>query len=144
MNQLTIGKLSTLTDASTVTIRFYEKRGLIKPSGRSPAKYRLYSPAIVDQIVFIKNAQDVGFTLREIKSLIDLLNSKKATSRDIRENTLSKVKEIQEKIVTLKNMQKILERWASACDGKMPIEDCPILKKLFQPTKRIMNSKKEK
>ena len=135
MESLTIGKLGKLTGVSTVTIRYYEKRGLIRPIGRSSAKYRLYALTAADQIVFIKNAQEVGFTLKEIKTLLDSLNSKKATSRDIKNRILDKIKDIKGKITILQNMRNILEHLALACNGKMPIEDCPILKKLFQPPK---------
>ncbi len=142
MESLTIGKLAKQAEISRVTIRYYEKRGLIKTIARTPAKYRLYSPNTIDQLIFIKNAQEVGFTLKEIKSLFDLLNGKAVTSSDIKNRTLSKINDIKEKITTLKFMQDTLEHWTMACDGKVSLEKCPILKNLYQLQTKIRNKKK--
>lgn len=139
--KLTIGVLAKQTGVSAVAIRHYEKLGLIK-SKRSLAKYRLYSSADVTQLVFIKNAQEVGFTLKEISSLLNLINSKKATSKVIKEHTLNKIKEIKSKIATLEHMQSQLGHWAGLCDGKVPLEKCPILQNLFKTKSKTKGRKK--
>jgi DNA-binding transcriptional MerR regulator len=137
--QLTIGKLAKQTGLTAVAIRHYERIGLIKAK-RSSAKYRLYSIADVTQLVFIKNAQEVGFSLKEISSLLNLINSEKVTSKIIKDHTLNKIKEVKSKIKTLKNIQHILEQWAGTCDGKVPIEKCLILKQLYKPSHKAKRS----
>lgn len=138
--QLTIGALAKQTGTTAVAIRHYEKIGLIK-SKRSLAKYRLYSPTDVTQLIFIKNAQEVGFTLKEISSLLNLINSKKATSKAIKNHTLNKIKEIKSKIATLGHMQNQLEHWAKLCNGKIPLKNCPILQNLLKPNIKAKKGK---
>ena len=68
----TIGKLASLTSVSNDTLRYYEQEGLIEPAGKSPAGYRLYDTDSVRRIRFIKHAQHCGFTLAEIRDLLEL------------------------------------------------------------------------
>jgi len=130
MDQLTIGNLAKQTKVGIVTLRHYEKCGLLKPSKRSRGGYRIYSPEAIDQLVFIKNAKNVGFTLKEIKSLFKLLQNKKTTCREIKTYALEKIDYIKEKITNLQNMQNMLKKWTTICDGKSSIDKCPILKNL--------------
>jgi MerR family transcriptional regulator, copper efflux regulator len=131
MEQLiTIGQLAKEIGISSVAIRHYERIGLIKAK-RSKAKYRLYSSASFEQLVFIKNAQTVGFSLKEIASILALIKNKKAASCEIKKRTLAKIEEIKAKMDALREVQTVLERLANACDGKVPLEKCPILQNLF-------------
>lgn len=139
-DNLTIGNLAKQAGITPVAIRHYERIGLIK-SKRSPAKYRLYSPSDATKLIFIKNAQEVGFNLKEISSLLNLITNNKATSKTIKNHTLNKIKEIKSKIATLKNIQNILEHWAETCDGKAPLEKCPILQNLLIPFDITKNKK---
>ena len=69
---MTIGKLAGLTSVSNDTLRYYEEEGLISPAGKSPAGYRLYDRDSARRIHFIKHAQLCGFTLAEIRDLLEL------------------------------------------------------------------------
>ena len=69
---LKIGELAKLMEVSQDTLRFYEKHGLLAPSLRSQAGYRLYSQADVERVGFILSAKRVGFTLNEIHDLLGL------------------------------------------------------------------------
>lgn len=59
-------------------VRYYERRGLLTDPGRTPAGYRDYPPDTVDSLLFIQRAQELGFTLREIKTLLDLRGQPRA------------------------------------------------------------------
>ncbi len=72
METLTRGKLAKRSGVNIETLRYYEKRNLIDPPRRSEAGYRLYTPADILRIRFIKNAQKLGFTLKEIRELLKL------------------------------------------------------------------------
>ena len=130
---LTIGQLAKMTSTTSVTIRYYEKQGLIPKSKRSQGGYRLYPEGLISRFHFIQNAKAVGFSLEEIKELLSLQHKKNVTSKTIKDLTLSKTDEIKDKIKILNQMQKVLAKWADACDGKVPIEQCPILENLYQP-----------
>jgi len=131
-NMLTIGQLAKRTQVTTVTIRYYERQGLIAQSKRSHSGYRLYPENIISQFHFIQNGKAVGFTLNEIKALLLLQQQENATSQSVRSRALLKLKEIETKIETLRTMEKALSTWTNACDGKVPVEQCPILENLYQ------------
>ncbi|MCW5590293.1 MAG: heavy metal-responsive transcriptional regulator [Legionellales bacterium] len=129
---LTIGKLAKLTGTTAVTIRFYAKHGLLPKSKRSEGGYRLYPEDVIPRFHFIRNAKSVGFSLEEIKILLDLQKSKNSTSKHVRDTTIGKIEEIKTKIDQLKKMQKALESWVNVCDGKVSIDKCPILENLYK------------
>lgn len=132
MSQLTIGQLAKLTRVSIVTIRHYEKYGLLPTSKRSPGGFRLYPADIGSRFIFIKNSQSVGFSLAEIKALLDL-QQKSVSSAAVRKIAQQKLSEIEAKIEALRVMREVLGTWVSECDGKSAINQCPILKQLYQP-----------
>lgn len=127
---LTIGKLAKLSSTTAVTIRYYERQGLIKAHKRSEGGYRLYGADAVTRLHFIKNAKEADFSLEEIKELL-LLQQKKTSSKAVKQMTLQKLEEIRNKITILKNMEKTLSALANRCDGKSPISQCPILEKFY-------------
>ena len=129
---LTIGQLAKLTNTTPVAIRYYEREGLIPKSTRSKGGYRLYPEELVPRFYFIQNAKSVGFSLDEIKELLSLQQKKNVKSQAIKDITQYKIDEIKEKIKALNKMQDALTQWAAACDGKVSIEDCPILERLYR------------
>lgn len=129
---LTIGQLAKLTETTSVTIRYYEREGLIPKSTRSKSGYRLYPKKLIPRFHFIQNAKSVGFSLNEIKELLALQQKKNASSQAIKDVTQSKIDEIKNKIKVLNQIKKLLEKWTEACDGKASIEQCPILENLYQ------------
>lgn len=131
-NMLTIGQLAKLTNTTPVAIRYYEREGLIPKSTRSKGGYRLYPEELVPRFYFIQNAKSVGFSLDEIKELLSLQQKKNVKSQAIKDITQYKIDEIKEKIKALNKMQDALTQWAAACDGKVSIEDCPILERLYR------------
>jgi MerR family mercuric resistance operon transcriptional regulator len=79
--------------------------------------YRLYSPEAADRIRFIKRAQELGFSLHEIRELLDLRTNPGASRADIRKRGLAKIREIEHKIRDLEAIRKSLEQLTTACSG---------------------------
>lgn len=124
---LTIGRLAKLSQVNTETIRFYERKSLITQPHKSGA-FRYYPHEYIDRIKFIKRSQELGFTLRECKELLDLKIRNKAKCDDVLLKTEEKIKEINDKIKDLKKMKKSLEGLANCCtDRSQPLSECPIL-----------------
>ena len=98
----TIGKVARLTAVGIETIRFYEREGLIPEPPRRESGYRQYPPATIDRVHFIKRAKDLGFTLAEIKELLDLSVGPKTTCADVKRTAMEKMKEVDTKISDLK------------------------------------------
>lgn len=128
-NLLTRGELAKETDVNRETIRFYEKNGLLKEASRTDAGYYLFTPTAVKRVHFIKRAQAVGFSLHEIKSLLEIkFDEEAATCGDVRSVASIKIREIEQKIETLMAMKGLLQELTEECPGGIrPVSDCPIL-----------------
>ena len=127
---LTRGKLAKRCGVNLETIRYYEQRGLLPEPPRSASNYRLYPEESARRIRFIKRAQELGFTLKEIKELLSLRAAPGAQCADVREQAEAKVADVDEKIRNLKAMRKALTRLISECSGDAPATECPILESL--------------
>jgi DNA-binding transcriptional MerR regulator len=124
----TIGKLGSLAQVSTDTLRYYEREGLIEPAGKSAAGYRLYDEESARRIRFIKRAQQCGFTLAEIRELLVLQSRSTACCGEVRRRAIEKKSQLEEKIWSMKVMSKALDRLISNCINETrPIEECTIL-----------------
>lgn len=128
VKNLTIGKIAKASGVNIDTIRYYERRDLIKPAQRSPSGYRLYSADSIRRVRFIKRAQGLGFTLTEIAQLLAFGTSPEATARDVLEMTEAKIREEQAKIEHLHQIQTALMKVAQDCPGEGPVKDCPIFR----------------
>jgi DNA-binding transcriptional MerR regulator len=132
---LTIGKLAGRVGISTEALRYYEQEGLIVPDAKSEAGYRLYGPESVQRVRFIRQAQQCGFTLGEIRAMLALRAAHSACCGDVRRLAIEKKLQIEGKIKALKSMSKALDALISDCSEEShPIVDCPILAALGKPS----------
>lgn len=130
---LTIGKLAALAEISADTLRYYEEEALILPATRSASGYRLYDQDSVRRIRFIKQAQQCGFTLAEIRDLLTLRSSDRACCDDVRNQAIAKKLQLEHKIKAMKSMSKALDRLITDCTRKgRPVGECTILAALEQ------------
>ena len=130
MEGISAGELAKRCHVNTETLRYYEKLGLLPQPPRSQAGYRSYSDDAVTQIRFIKHAQELGFSLKEIKELLALKIDPCSTSAEVRERTVAKIADIDEKMKILGAMKKALTSLTAKCDGKGPASECSILEHL--------------
>lgn len=124
---LNIGEAARQGGVSIETLRYYEQQGLILSPDRDANGYRKYEPDVVRRIRFIKRAQDVGFTLRDIRELLSLKADPGASCSDVRDRAVGKLIEIKEKIDVLSRMRDVLSTWTDACPSRGPVDVCPIL-----------------
>jgi Cu(I)-responsive transcriptional regulator len=125
---MTRGELARHGQVNPETIRYYERSGLLPLPARSDSNYRMFAPAAVVRIRFIKRAQAVGFSLDEIRTLLDLKFAPEATSGEVREMVGTKISEIDAKIAALQAMRDDLRVLFDDCPGgDRPTEECPIL-----------------
>lgn len=123
----TIGKLAGASGVGVETIRFYEKKGILKQP-KQKGTFRHYPDEYVARIRFIKKSQELGFTLNEAKELLDLKIKNHATCNDVLSKTEEKIIEVKQKIKDLRKIKKSLEELANCCiDTNQPLSDCPIL-----------------
>jgi MerR family copper efflux transcriptional regulator len=127
---LTIGHLARAAGVNLETVRYYEQQGLLPKPPRSASGYRLFPPEAARRLWFIKRAQELGFSLREIRELLSLRVTPGRTSAEIRKRAEAKIADIENKINGLESMKKTLRQLTNSCAGCGPITECPILESL--------------
>jgi MerR family transcriptional regulator, copper efflux regulator len=130
MERLTIGEVAKQAHVRIETLRYYERTGLVASPPRSESNYRLYPQETVRRVQFIKRAQELGFSLKEIMELLALRATPETPCADIRQRALDKITSIEEKMETLKAMKHVLAKLIEECSGHGEITDCPILASL--------------
>lgn len=124
---LTIGKVAEHAGVNVDTLRYYERQDVIGKPSRNGSNYRLYSEDTIRRVRFVKRAQELGFSLTEIKELLELRVSKNASCANVRDQALAKVESLNEKIRSLQSMRRVLVKLANECSDDGPVGDCPIL-----------------
>jgi MerR family transcriptional regulator, copper efflux regulator len=125
--KMTIGTVARLAGVGVETVRFYERKGLIEGPPQHQSGYREYPPEVVKRIRFIRRAKEVGFSLKEIHSLLALRLEPGTTCSDVRRQAQAKIMEIEGRIADLSRMQQALIQIAGLCAGDGPLSACPIL-----------------
>jgi MerR family mercuric resistance operon transcriptional regulator len=128
-NSDTIGGLASAAGVGVETVRYYQRRGLLTEPARPQGEVRRYADADLKRLRFIRSAQAAGFTLAEIKELLDLdASDDRARAREL---ARARVAAIDEKIAELRDARDALAGLATACANKRN-GPCPILK-AFDP-----------
>lgn len=130
MDGLTIGEVAKRADVCIETLRYYERQGLVARPPRSRANYRLYPEETVRRVQFIKRAQHLGFSLKEIMELLSLRADPITPCADVRARAVAKIHAIDDKMRALEAMKTALSKLVMACAGRGPITDCSILEAL--------------
>lgn len=128
LDTLTIGQVAKKSGMGIEAIRFYEREGVIPKPNRTESGYRKYNADIIKRLHFIRRAQELGFSLKEITQLIALKVTQKSNCAEVKKRALAKLDNINEKIADLERMRNALEEVTRACVASKPISDCPILK----------------
>ena len=132
---LTIGQLADDTGVGVETVRFYQRTGLIDEPPREGTKRRRYPPETVGRIRFIRGAQNLGFSLKEIGELLELRVAPGTSKAEIKAQAEAKAAEIEEKMRDLQRMRDTLMKLIGACEGAGTLDDCPILEAFDRGTR---------
>jgi DNA-binding transcriptional MerR regulator/copper chaperone CopZ len=131
MENMTIGLVARQAGVGVETIRFYERRGLIRQPAKPPGTgQRQYAPETVERIRFIRQAQHLGFVLREIQELLSLQANPAADCSEVRGRALVKIEEVNQRIAQLAEIRSALVRLLAACPGSGALGACSILEAL--------------
>lgn len=134
METMTIGEVARATGLKVQTLRFYEDKGLLEAPARRASGYREYSENAIARLKFIKRAKEPGFSLKEIGELLALRVDPDATCAEVRTRAEAKIADVRERILSLERIEEALVKVTSACSGKGPTSDCPILDALEEET----------
>jgi MerR family copper efflux transcriptional regulator len=130
MDSLTIGALARQAGVGVETVRFYERRGLVRRPARPRVGYRAYPEEAVVRIRFIRNAQAVGFTLQEVKELLALRVTAGTSCAAVRSRASAKAADVQRRLAELERIRVALEKLVAACPGRGALSNCTILEAL--------------
>ena len=123
-----IGELARAASVGVETVRFYERKGFIKqPLKPADGGFRSYTEDDVERIRFVRQAQTLGFSLKEIKELLSLGADPDGDCAAVREQAEKKRDDVDAKMAQLMNIRASLDRLIDACPGKGATEFCTIL-----------------
>ena len=125
-----IGDVATRAGVNVETLRYYERRGILRAPKRSAAGYREYPSDTVRLIRFIKRAQELGFTLDEIEELIAMRQTPSRRRDKVRELAAAKLRAIDERIARLHAIRDALSPLLDECSCNAETVTCPILEAL--------------
>ncbi len=123
--KLSIGELAKAADVPTSTVRYYERAGILRPSGRSASNYRVYSDQELERLRFIRAAQATGFTLADIKSLLRPAGCSKVQA--LIEERLS---EVAERMKELRHVDRVLRASLKECRAHEATGRCKVVDQL--------------
>jgi len=121
-----IGQASAASGISERMVRHYEKIGLMPAAARRDSGYRDYDERDIHTLTFIGRARDLGFSIDEIRRLLELWHDKSRASADVKELALARAAELKRKELALHEMRRSLEHLAERCHGD-DRPDCPII-----------------
>lgn len=129
-NSVKIGEIAALAEVSVDTVRYYEKLKLLPKAARTNSGYRVFSVETAERIRFIKQAQEMGFTLSEIKQLF-VSGGGENQCKSVRDLIQTKLTELEEKMQQMKSFKGFLNRHLVACENELTAHgkaaECPVL-----------------
>src|SRR5678815_1136440 len=132
MDSIGIGTLAKRVGVSIDTVRYYEKSGLLAPQQRLPSGYRRFGDLQVARLRFIRRAQQLGFTLKDVRELLGL--SKQRDVARVKRAAEKKLVEVEERLAALTRVRDGLATLVATCPGHGRAADCPILRALGEET----------
>ncbi len=127
-----IGDVSKQTNLSVDAIRFYERNALLPEPPRSAGHFRLYTDGDVTRLKFVRKMQSLGFSLREIRQILDLRENRLDACQEVSKLVKTKLEEVRVKIRDLKNLEQELARGLRKCNAELKHRNgtpriCPVL-----------------
>lgn len=130
--ELSIGELAKAADVPTSTVRYYERAGILRPSGRSAGNYRIYSAAELERLRFIRAAQATGFTLHDISALL-----RPAACAKVQNLIEERLEHVSKRMKELRHVQKVLRASLAECREHEETGRCRVVDELTARSKGV-------
>ena len=127
MKAMKIGEVAKRSGVGIETIRYYEREGLLQEPERRPSGYRQYDESTLKRLEYISRAKELGFTLAEIRELLELSFAAHKGCDHIRQRADAKIADIENKIRSLQKMRRSLRNIVTQCKKKDSLHDCPLV-----------------
>ena len=130
----TIGQFAKAAGIPTSTVRYYERRGLLRPQARSAGNYRVYDESALERLTFIRAAQAAGFTLTDIGLLLLYREGDPSPCQKVQSLVKSRMVLVAEQVEQLQTVDRVLRRWLKACGETQDSSKCSLLDGLVSRT----------
>lgn len=127
-----IGELAQKAEVNIDTVRYYERQGLLPAPQRLRSGYRQYQAQDVSRLRFVRRAKALGFTLIEIRDLLELSRHKEKDMAAMKAAAMQKLDDLESKLTELTRIRDGLETLVASCPGHGALENCPILNALSE------------
>ena len=145
-SDLQIGEVAARAGVSVDTVRFYERRRLLLLASRSAGGFRLFPAETIERIRFIKQAQDIGLSLDEVRELLQIGGGANEC-RSVRDLLRAKLTELDERMKAMKEFRRTLARHLAACERELKEHgeeaECPVVVEITRPARPSVNSSKK-
>lgn len=121
-----IGELARHVGLPIDTVRYYERHGVLPPPARRASGYRDYGPDDVSRLCFVLRAKRLGFTLTEIRELLELTDATRGDTGNVKAAAQAKLEQVEQRIEEMQRIRDALRGMVDACPGSGPITECPI------------------
>ena len=138
--EFSIGALSERSGVNVETIRYYEKIGVMPTPARTGAGYRIYNLGHLRRLHFVRRGRELGFSLDELRGLLHLVDGHSFTCAQVQALTVEHLKDIRQKIVDLKRLERVMSEMAKQCKGDQ-LPECPIIDALFEMSPVIVGKR---
>lgn len=131
--QYTIGQLAKEANVPTSTVRYYERRQLLHPVSRSGGNYRMYDSKTLERLLFIRSAQNAGFTLKDIESLLRFRDGDGDPCAEVQALITARLEQVHQEREHLELVDGLLEEWLRVCTTICKEGKCGVLSGLSNP-----------
>ncbi len=129
IQEYSIGQLAKIAATKVQTIRYYEQKNLLDEPVRTEGGQRRYYKAALDRLKFIRHGREMGFSLDDIRELLELSDEKSCSCAQVDRIAQRHLEHINSRIKRLKSLQQELKRMLSSCQHG-DVEDCRIIEVL--------------
>ena len=127
---MSIGDLAKETGIKVVTIRYYERIGVLPMVKRTSGNYRSYGADHVRRLRFVRRSRDLGFSLDQIRALLRLSAENRSSCAEVCLIAERHRRAVEEKIADLKRLASELRRISASCNGRRAMAECRIIEAL--------------
>lgn len=127
---MTIGTIAKLVGIRTSTIRFYDRRRLLRPDARTEGNYRVYSAEAVERLRFIRSALANGFTLDDIETLLGFRDGRTRACPSVQEIISDRLAELEIRAREIQTIQTLLQKWLRRCRQSARTGRCQVIERL--------------
>ncbi|MDZ7669895.1 MAG: helix-turn-helix domain-containing protein [Gammaproteobacteria bacterium] len=126
-----IGQLARATGTKAVTIRYYERQGLLPSPPRTASGYRVYDNDHRDRLLFVRRSRGLGFSLDDIRELLGFADEPSASCAEVDAKVAAQLVQIRQRLRQLRSLEAELQRLIACCKGGV-IDDCQIIEALTE------------